>query len=124
VGSGIDRGPPYDAVAGIYGFISERRHWHLFDGWCAARGVDPLALTTPRFLDLAHYWIVEEAIFDRREEKHRTQRNDLNEKFIGTLVETPVLVVQGIEIKKPSWFRETTVDLDQLTQQLGRRRAK
>lgn len=30
--------------------------WPTFDGWAAARNVDPLTLPYPRFLNLAYYW--------------------------------------------------------------------
>ena len=31
-------------------------HWSRFDGWCAARNVDPLALSVERFCNLVYYW--------------------------------------------------------------------
>lgn len=30
--------------------------WVQFDGWCAARGVDPSDLTIDRFCNLVYYW--------------------------------------------------------------------
>ena len=69
-----------------------------------------------------HYWIVEHDIFEHRQENHRNKRNEINDRFIGTLDDAPVIVVQGKEIRKPSWFRETTMDLDQMMSQMGNRR--
>ena len=61
---------------------------------------------------------------EHREPKHRERRNELNDKFIGTLIDVPAIVVQGVEIRKPSWFVDAPVDIEQLTAQLGRRRAR
>ena len=30
--------------------------WHRFDGWCASRNVDPLALPLPRAFNLVYHW--------------------------------------------------------------------
>lgn len=50
-----------------------RQHWATFDGWAAARNVDPLDLPPDRMLSLVYYWSIRnadsrEAIdkFDRR----------------------------------------------------------
>ena len=69
-----------------------------------------------------HYWIVEHEVFELRDKEHAAKRDELNDKLIGTLIEVPVIVVQGVEIRKPSWFRETEIDLDQMMQQMGSRR--
>lgn len=69
-----------------------------------------------------HYWIVEHDIAEHRTKEHARKREEINEKFIGTIERAPAIVVQGVEIKKPSWFVEASVDLDQLTRQIGGRR--
>lgn len=30
--------------------------WHDFDGWCAAKNVDPMDLNAARFVNLVEYW--------------------------------------------------------------------
>lgn len=32
-------------------------NWPIFDGWCAARNVDPLDLDPARFCNLVYFWI-------------------------------------------------------------------
>lgn len=36
-------------------------HWQVFDGWAAARNVEPLTLPLHRFLSLIYYWLVKDA---------------------------------------------------------------
>lgn len=50
-----------------------RAHWATFDGWAAARNVDPLDLPPDRMLSLIYYWSTRNASsseeinkFDRR----------------------------------------------------------
>ena len=105
---------PYRAVVDIIGWLGERRNWHVFNGWCLAHGVFFRALDASDGLDLANYYIVEEAIFERREEKHRHKRHELNDSLIGELEfteETPRELAPAVAdvqrrtgIKPPSWF--------------------
>lgn len=53
------RPPPYTAVVALLHWVSRRRNWYLFDGWCAARGIAPLELPACRALDLIFYYIIE-----------------------------------------------------------------
>lgn len=43
-----------------YGIVhSVLREWTVFDGWCAARNIDPLSLSSRRFVALAVYYLQE-----------------------------------------------------------------
>lgn len=102
----------FQAVAELCYWIFERRTWAVFDGWCAARGVDPLALNCERFINLATYYAVEEAIVEHRplNEKHLSARRELHNKLLGYVdafdVKAPVVleVEQRTGIKPPAWF--------------------
>ena len=69
-----------------------------------------------------HHWIVEVDVFETRDKEHAKKRDEFNDRLIGTLTEVSVIVVQGVEIVRPSWFREPELDLDQMMQQMGGRR--
>lgn len=69
-----------------------------------------------------HYWIVEVDLFETRSKDHAAKRDELNDELIGTLVYVAPIVVQGVEIKKPSWFKDAEVNVDQMMRQMGSRR--
>jgi len=56
---GAVRSAPYPAVVQLVRWVERRRNWYQFDGWCAARGLDPLALPAHRALNLIQYCIIE-----------------------------------------------------------------
>jgi hypothetical protein len=41
-------------------------NWTIFDGWSAARGVDPMALALDRFLNLMYFFATENAEEDEK----------------------------------------------------------
>lgn len=53
------RWPPYWVAARLAATARDR--WTIFDGWCAARGVDPVDLPPDRFCNLVYYWLVRNA---------------------------------------------------------------
>lgn len=102
---------PYDAVVALIRWITERRRYLAFDGWCAARGVDPGDLRVDRFLNLVTYYVAEVYIVDGRpvNEKHADARRNVYANFAGHLTETAAPAVADVErrtgIAPPSWFR-------------------
>src|SRR5690606_29650813 len=48
--------PPYPEAVALGTWVGGK-HWPYFDGWCAARNVDPRALEWERFLNLAYYYL-------------------------------------------------------------------
>ncbi len=91
---------PYAAVCDIFAWLTDGggRRWHLFDGWCAARGVDPLELTTPRFFDLVHFYLRQ--IVEKEED-----RNRLDEQLTGARTGSLTRVDER-GIPMPSWWTE------------------
>jgi hypothetical protein len=53
VDGGAGQRPPYWWIQRISTFVDA--NWIPFDGWCAARSVNPLTLSFPRLLNLA-FW--------------------------------------------------------------------
>ena len=50
---GAVRRPPYPAVLALTGGAID--NWHYIDGWCAARGIDPMRLSGRRFINLMYF---------------------------------------------------------------------
>ena len=48
--------------------VTALSEWPRFDGWCAARGVDPVALPPPRLASLVYHWLTGHLDRDKREE--------------------------------------------------------
>jgi hypothetical protein len=52
------RHAPYPVAVVLAGAV-DGDNWHIFDGWCAARGVDPRGLGWSRFLNLVYFFLLE-----------------------------------------------------------------
>lgn len=52
------RSTPFGEFVGLVRWVSVRRRWHAFHGWCIANNVRPLTLSVPEFLDLVHYFLM------------------------------------------------------------------
>lgn len=65
-----------------------RHNWSMFDGWCASRAVDPLALPVDRFLNLVYYWLTRNANERRKREiDSELDRVPANEQQTGPIDE-------------------------------------
>lgn len=85
---GAVRQAPYYAILVLSATFY--RHEHYFDGWCAARGVDPMTLPFRRLLNLIHYVVREMLAGDK----------DKTEEFERSLT-------QGVRADgRPSWFSD------------------
>lgn len=62
---GSDRPPYWEAQRLV---ATARASWHVFDGWAASTGTDPLALPPDRFVNLIYWWLVQNADEKRRRE--------------------------------------------------------
>ncbi len=60
------RWAPYWVAARLA--ATARDSWPIFDGWCAARNVDPDELPPDRYLNLVYYWLTRNADAKRRAE--------------------------------------------------------
>lgn len=98
------RPAPYRAVFELYDAIGDGRGWHLFDGWCAARNVDPLELTAPRFLDLIHYFIIEHT-------EKTEDRKKITDRLTGRM-STQLQRVDDRGIPIPDWWDDSETTLD------------
>lgn len=58
------RAAPYYAAFSLAGWAAA--NWNEFDGWCAAHGVDPLALTFDRLLNLVYWRMIQYADKEKR----------------------------------------------------------
>lgn len=91
-----------------------RRRWHWFDGYCAERGVDPLELPSPRFLNLVHHvWV---SNLSPQDEQERQKVRELDASLTGSLTmrgsaaagkvdnETDWVPAGMLPAVRPSWF--------------------
>lgn len=59
---------PFGEFVGLIRWVSVRRRWHIFHGWCLAHGVKPFSLSVPEFLNLIDYFILAEIISENEAE--------------------------------------------------------
>lgn len=57
----------YPAVAYLTGWATAAEVWPYFDGWCASRNVDHLALPWDRWLNLVYYFATRNASAEDKE---------------------------------------------------------
>lgn len=89
------RQPPYEAVELLSRIAG--RQWHEFDGWCAARNVDPFELELARFLNLVYYAHVRNLDQEKREEFDRLLKRVVEENKDRVITPTAR--------RAPSWFK-------------------
>lgn len=71
-------------------------HWAEFDGWCCARGIDPLELPSRRLVNLIRYFIMEPLTEEGRAEVDRALSS-----MTAKPAPVPVSTGQGLRLKMP-----------------------
>src|SRR5690606_29761534 len=90
-GDGVRPGAPYGGSVALGQWV--REHWAEFDGWCAARGVDPRGLSAARVLNLAYHVLT------------RNLDKEARDELDAALTRRPDDVDPETGLAPPSWWR-------------------